>query len=294
MSQPQDPAQIPALPASVQGETAEVGLAPLEIEGQSPVRGPDQVVEGQPKGSAPLAFEDLQILTRFLSGAVILGGGELLQRLRYFQRLFDTDPHSLPTLAAADEETTGDLLRYLALGMVARGQTRVARGLRQGAHLSLAVSRSIVGGLDRLTDTGLARPLRRPVERRLKALGQEAAQIIDEGRLEEQNARYLATQTVGDVIDDLLDHLAENPEVADLIRTQIGAQSAGLAGVVAENSRSVTVVGDYALEGLVRRLLRRTLRRDLPPSPYVGKPQNMYVPRPESEKDPDHDERNGS
>jgi hypothetical protein len=38
----------------------------------------------------------------------------------------------------------------------------------------------------------------------------------------------------------------------------------------------VTVAGDDALEGLVRRVLRRKPRRDLSPSPMLGKPQDMY------------------
>jgi hypothetical protein len=294
MSDPSDPAQVRQTPSSPPREEAGGGLVTAGVENQRLAPGPAQAAGSRQQVSAPVEFENLQALTRFLTGALILGGGELMQRLRYFQREAEADPQHLPALAAANQETTGDHLRYFTLGLFARGQKRVARGLRQGLYASLDVTRSILGGLDRLTDNDLARPLRRPVESRLKALGQEAAQVIDEGRLEEQTARYLAGQTVGDVIDDLLDYFAENPEVADLVKRQIGAQSAGLAGVVAENTRSVTVVGDYALEGLVRRLLRRRMRRDLPPSPYMGKPQTMYVPTHESQGDMEYVERNGS
>lgn len=279
---------------SIQEEAAEVGLTTSEAEHRLSASVPVPIADAQQQVSAPLETESLELLSRFLTGALILGGGELSQRLRHFQREFEAESRPLLPAVDSDQETTGDLVRYLALGLFARGQKRVARGVRQGVYASLGVTRSILGGLDRLTDNELARPLRRPVEARLKALAQEADQVIDEGRLEEQNARYLASQTVGDVIDDLLDYLAENPEVADLIRRQIGAQGAGLAGVVAENTRSVTVAGDFALEGLVRRLLRRRMRRDLPLSPYMGKPQTMYAPRPEPQGDMEHDERNGS
>lgn len=294
MSEPRDPAQAPAPLSSSQGEVAEVGMVPVEAQSQKAAPPSGQAAEGQQQVSAPLEFENLQGLTRFLAGALILGGEGLLQRVRYFQRELEADPSRRPTLTASAEEMTGEHIRYLALGLAARGQKRVARGLRQGAQLSLGVTRSILGRLDRLTDNQLARPLRRPVENRLKALRQETTEVIEEGRLEEQYARYLASQTVGDLIDDLLDYLAENPEVADLIKRQIGAQSASLAGVVAENTRSVTVVGDYALEGLVRRLLRRRLRRDLPMSPYMGKPQTMYAPKPEPVGEIGYDEQTGS
>lgn len=293
MSEPRDPARVRAQSSSPQGEATETRLVLVDEQKRLPASEPPQVDVGRQQVRVPVEFENLQLLARFLSGALILGGDELLQRLRRFQREVEAEPLRLPA-SAPDQETTGDLVRYLAIGLFARGQKQVARGVRRGVGVSLGLTRSILGGLDRLTDNRFARPLRQPVEGRLKALGREAAQVIDEGRLEEQNARYLAGQTVGEVIDELLDYLSENPEVADLIRRQIGAQSAGLAGVVAENTRSVTVVGDYAVEGLIRRLLRRRPRHDLPPSPYAGKPQTMYAPIPELRGDVGHDKRSSS
>jgi hypothetical protein len=94
--------------------------------------------------------------------------------------------------------------------------------------------------------------------------------------LEEQNARLLASQTVGEVIDELLDFMSENPDLAEFVRELIGQQSVGLAGVVRDNARQVSSTADYIAEGVVRRILRRRSRRDMPPSPLMGKPQTMY------------------
>ncbi len=202
MSEPRDPAQVPAASSSSQAEVVETGLIAVEPKNQRLASEPIQVVEGQQRISMPLVFENLQVLTQFPTGALFLGGDELVQRFRYFQREVKADPQRLPGLVATDQETTGDLLRHLALGLFARGQTRVARGLHRGVYVSLGVNGSIVGALDRLTDNPLARPVPQPAEARLKAMGQEATQVIEEGRLEKQNARYLASQTVGNVIDD--------------------------------------------------------------------------------------------
>ncbi len=100
--------------------------------------------------------------------------------------------------------------------------------------------------------------------------------VISEGRREEQKARLLADNTVSEIIDEVLDFVSESPEVEQLIKDMIGQQSAGLAGVVTDNTRSVTVAGDYLLETVARRLLRRKPRQELPPSPLAGDQQEMY------------------
>lgn len=225
-----------------------------------------------------IEFENVQVLSRFVIGGLILGGDELLQRLRYFQREIEASPGQLGRGPDRGEETTADLLRYLAIGLYTRGQKRVARGVRNGLYLSLGVTSSILGGLNRVTDNRLTRPLRRSAARRMRRLEEETAVLIDEGRREEEVARLLAGRTVGEIIDDFIDYLSTNPEVADLIAEQLGQQSVGLVSVVGENARQLAVIGDNLSEAVVRRILFRKPRRELPPSPLLGRPQTMYSP----------------
>jgi hypothetical protein len=75
-----------------------------------------------------------------------------------------------------------------------------------------------------------------------------------------------------------MDELSRNPELQEFVETLIGQQGVGMATSVMENARSVTLTADDAAEGLLRWLLRRTPRRELPPSPVEGQPQNMYEP----------------
>ena len=235
-----------------------------------------QVSQAQPGQPAELEFEDLQLLSRLLVGLLLTGSNQLMQIVRDLQREIEADPGLLTQDVYADDETTLDLLRYLAIGLLARGQKRLARGVSKGIRLSLSATGWTLRTLDRWTDNRFTRPFRRPIESGLWNLEQDADLIIKEGRLEEQNARLLAGQTVGEIIDELLDFMSENPDLAEFIQELIGRQSVGLAGVVRDNARQVSSTGDYIAEGVVRRLLRRRARREMPPSPLMGKPQTMY------------------
>jgi hypothetical protein len=269
-------------PIQVSVEAAEGGSDQQDAQAQP------QVSQAQPDQPSELESEDLQLLSRLLVGLLLAGGDELLQIMRGLQQEIEADP-GLLTPVVADDETTLDLLRYLAIGLLARGQKRVAKGVSKGIRLSLSATGWTLRTLDRWTDNRFTRPFRRPIESRLWNLEQETDLIIKEGRLEEQNARLLANRTVGEIIDELLDFMSENPDLAEFIREMVGRQSVGLAGVVRDNARRVSSTGDYIAEGVARRLLGRRSRQDLPPSPLMGKPQTMYSLEGPAEGGDDHD-----
>jgi hypothetical protein len=258
-------------------EPAQQEAVPTQVVPGTEVSVMDPSQTGDGRGEeAELSFENLELLARFLMGSVILGGDELMERLRYYQQEIERDPRLTGRIVGSDQEATATLLRYLAIGLLARGQKRVSKGVRRGFKFTLGATGWALGGMNRLTDNRLFRPVRQSLRDRLKELGDQAAVVIDEGRREEQSARLLAGRTASEIIDEVLDYMSENPELAELVREQIGQQSVGLAGVVADNARSMTVLGDYVLEGALRRLLRRRSRRELPQSPLAGKAQTMY------------------
>jgi hypothetical protein len=230
------------------------------------------------RGGQELDLEGMQLLSRFLMGTVLVGGDELMRRLRFFQEQIEAAPWLLAGEDNLDQESTTALLRYLAIGLYLRGQRRVGRGVQRGFRLALGTASWAFAGVNRLTATRLTRSLRRSASARMQDLADETVQIMEEGRHEEQNARLLAGQTIDDIIDDVLDYIAENPEMQASIRHLIGQQSVGLANVVTDNARSLGASADDIAESLVRRILRRTPRRQLPPSPLAGKSQSMYSP----------------
>ena len=78
--------------------------------------------------------------------------------------------------------------------------------------------------------------------------------------------------------------VAENPELLEFVQHLLSQQGRGMASSVVDNTRSVTLTADDAADGLLRRLLRRTPRGELPPSPVEGRPQTMYEPTASAER----------
>jgi hypothetical protein len=79
----------------------------------------------------------------------------------------------------------------------------------------------------------------------------------------------LAQTTFDELVDEVIDYLARNPEIIGLVRQQ----STGLATVVVDNGRELIVSADTLVETALRRLLRMTPRAELPESPLAGKSQ---------------------
>jgi hypothetical protein len=223
-----------------------------------------------------------------LIGTALLGSDELMERLRFIQEKLEADPDQQMRDAGPEQESELELLRYLSIGLFVRGREAVLGSLRRGVQFTLGGTKTVLGSVDRLTDNPLTRPLRRSVAARARVLGEKASVVIAEGRREEQKARLLTNNTVSEIIDEVLDFVSESPEVEQLVQDMIGQQSAGLAGVVTDNARSVTVAGDYLIEGVARRLLRRKGRRELPPSPLAGKLQDMYSADTLETGEPEH------
>jgi hypothetical protein len=208
-------------------------------------------------------------VSRFLVGLLLLGSDQLAQGLG--------GARQLKTEALPEEETSSEVLRYLALGLLARGQRRAGRRLRTVYYASVGTASWTYDKLNRWTDNRLLRPLRNPVEARLQGWWEEAAQIVEEGKREEQDSRALATESVGSVVENIFDQVAESEEVDRLIKELVGQKSVSFASSLVDNVRTLTAIADDAFDGALRRLLRRTPRRDLPPSPLEGQPQTMYA-----------------
>ena len=215
-------------------------------------------------------------LARFLVGILTWSGDELLQRIHEIQEDLDANPQIIEHGQRLDQESTVALLRYLTIGLLMRGQRRAVEGARQGFYFSLGAASWWADKVKRWSDNRFMRPIRRPIASRMQTWGNKASRIIREGRREEQQGRVLATETIQEIIDDVIDLLADNPELNQTIQELVGKQSVGIASVISDNARSVTVVADGITESVVRRVLGRTPRSELPPSPLRGRTQTMY------------------
>jgi hypothetical protein len=216
-----------------------------------------------------LAPDSPQLVSRYLVGLLLLGSDQLAQGLgRAKQPEADGPP---------GEETSSDLLRHLAIGALARGERDAGRSLRTVYYASVGAASWTLRTLDRWTDNRLMRPFRRPIEVRIRRLGDQVAEIVEDGKREEQDSRVLAAESVQSVVENIFDQVAESEELDHLIMELVGQKSVSYATSLAVNVRTLTATGDDTLEGVLRKLLRRMPRRALPPSPLEGQPQTMYA-----------------
>ncbi len=213
-----------------------------------------------PVESVPQAaeFDALESLVRLIVGGAIEAPAELVARLQQWeeQAAQTGDAHSLAPTPAATEQ-----LRYALVGLALAAHDQARSGASRFGRL-VDVS---AGRLLRAARPLTGNPLMQPVQRRYENLiaeGETAVnRWIERGRAEEPRSRLVARQAVNLTIDEVIQHLAENPEVRDLV-TQ---QTYGIADEVVGGVRSRTVTADIVLERLARGLLRRPPREQLPP-----------------------------
>ena len=90
------------------------------------------------------------------------------------------------------------------------------------------------------------------------------AHLQEIGEAEVQSSRALGMAALKDIYDDIIDLLADSPELRDLVATQ----TTGLTTEVIGEIRERTVSSDTMIDAVVRRILRR------PTEP----PEEMAVP----------------
>lgn len=219
-------------------------------------------------------FDALKALVSLLVGGAIEGTSQLTTRLQQYQEEInqahaeqeaDGSAESAETAVTEDEFVR---LRYALVGFIFDTQARVKRTM---PLLSRLIDTSTRVG------TRAARPVTKsrffaPIQRRYNDLalkGEEnIKKWIDIGRQAEPPSRELAKMTYVNIVDEFISQLAENPELQGLVQ----AQSIGLATEVRDEVRGRGVTADTVLENLVRKVLRRAPREELPtPPPEVQK-----------------------
>ncbi len=229
-------------------------------------------------------FDALRSTTRLLVGLALVGGDELLKRLQALEHTIDTQPFDRAALedqirTSPTGQYIPDEVRHALIGLAFELQDQV----RMQTPRLLAAADQIINDVTRPTQGLLHRlPLIGPLTKSL-GLQYDAMQKRGEDRLkrwiaigqrEEARSRVLADQTFTRIVDDVIDYLADKPEVQDLI----AGQTTGLAGEVLDEVRERTVSGDSFLEGIVRAVLRKTPRAELPPPSIEIRQSAVKVP----------------
>jgi hypothetical protein len=229
-------------------------------------------------------FDALRSTTRLLVGLALVGSDELLKRLQMLERDFDALPPDPEELAARIRTSpTGqhipDDVRHALIGLAFELQDQVRvqtpRLLAAADQIISDVTRPAQSILSHIPIIGsLSKSLGLQYDAMQKRGADRLQRWIAIGQREEARSRVLADQTFTRIVDDVIDYLADKPEVQNLI----AGQTTGLAGEVLNEVRERTVSGDSFLEGIVRAVLRKSPRAELPPPPLEVRQSAIKVP----------------
>ncbi|HEX5547981.1 MAG TPA: hypothetical protein VFX24_11265 [Ktedonobacterales bacterium] len=212
-------------------------------------------VQGNP-GAQPddERFDTAAALLRLLVGGAFVGARELRLRLERWQEAI---PDAASTQAVASRAASpSDALRYTLMGMMFETESRMRRRFstmrRRLARASHEANRFYATVMSDMRYTPLE-PLRARFEEMVYRATMTVDRWADRGRMEEQQSRDMAQEAVVSVIDELLDYMARNPEVRELIEQQ----GLSMAETAVDEVRERTATADMWIERIARGLLHR-------------------------------------
>jgi hypothetical protein len=217
------------------------------------------------------SFDTTSSALRLLIGGLLVGADELRRRLQQWE----ATAHSAPS-ATVQQTVPQSLrhapasLRYAFIGMLFETETRMRQQLSTAltrlARLSEETEYLYVTTVEpALSQTPLDPVLMRLDEMLFKA-GAAVERWTARGWIEEQQSRGMARQASVSVVDELIDYMARNPEVRELIEQQ----GVSMAGEAVDEVRERTASADMWVERLTRSLLRRTANHEAAVTPSEG------------------------
>lgn len=220
----------------------------------------------------------LRSLLRLLIGGTEIGVEELRRQLQSWdENIPDEEPELLAPdiieiemegsdriyrqpLAELPEVAGVDAVRYALVGLLFEAQDGMRSGIDLAGRLSHAVSQIFKPLWYPVQNSRLLNPLISRYDSLVARGEAEVTRWIETGRKESRYSRDLSQVALTETINLVFKYLSENQEIRQLIQSQ----GTGLADEVLEEARERTVSADTYLEGVIRSILKRTPRRELP------------------------------
>ena len=243
--------QTESMPANNNATGVEPAPSTTMIDGETlPIRTDSEVAD----------FDTIDALSRLVVGGAV-DISELLAKLLEHWESEIAERHEATIVE--NEEDLGDILRYLIVGMIfegqhaVRGATKSAGSLMAGAiGFSVSVSKPI-------RNSWLFSPLRRTTNAVTERLEDRIADLVRTGRSEEFVGRLMAEGALAETVDWVMEYFAHDPQIRELVQQQ----ALGFSEEITIGTRERTITADNAFDTLLRKILRRTPRKDLPGPP---------------------------
>jgi hypothetical protein len=217
--------------------------------------------------------DNLQSLIRLLIGTALIGTEALVKEIEQFERAAETQTRAAG-VPPAEQTTDYALFRYFLIGLAFDSIRQVRAGLPRLRELAYDVTGLVTWGAAPVLDSRFVRPLRSQLNSVSGNLTGEVARLVSVGYRQEHVSRAMTLDSLEHLLNLALDYLATKPEIRDLIEQQ----GLSMAGEVVESVREGTVAADNLIERLVRSLLHRPPRSQLPEPPAVVRRQAMRTP----------------
>jgi hypothetical protein len=230
---------------------SELERLPRTIDGEMlPLREPDERYE----------FDAFDTSARLLLG----GAADLADLLLKLLETWESEIAEQPTATIVEEEEdVGDILRYLLIGLVFTSQRQVRSGTKSVGTWLLGAADTTVSLTRPITNSWIFAPARRVTGVVTSRLEDRLANLVSVGRSEEFVGRLTAETALQESVEWAMDYIAHNPEIRDLVQQQ----ALGFTEEIAVGVRARSISADNVLDGLLRRLLRRPPRSELPGPP---------------------------
>ncbi|MEZ4515605.1 MAG: hypothetical protein R3C44_01795 [Chloroflexota bacterium] len=232
---------------------------------QLPVPIPEEVRAAYERLEGDPEFDAYMSIARLLVGGAVEGTAQLSKRLQKIEGELMRAQAEEPKVGEIN--STSDVMRYAAVGFALSAGDGLRRRFMKLLDATDFFWEATGNTVKPFTENRITGFFTAPFERAFDSIvgrGQETVnEWVERGRREEPISRQLALETTSTIIEEFINLLSENPELAELVQSQ----SVGLVGEVVDEVRSRTVSADVVAETLVRRLLRRPPRSDLPAPP---------------------------
>ena len=205
-------------------------------------------------------FDSIDAMTRLLLGGAADFSDLFLQILEKWEE--DVVNRQTATIVE-QEEDVGDILRYLIIGLAFQSQRQVRSTTKTVGSWLLGAADTTLSITRPVRNSWLFSPARRVTNSVTSRLEDNISELVRTGRSEEFMGRLMAETALVESVDWVMDYIAHNPQIRDLVQQQ----ALGFTEEISVAVRARSVSADNIIDGVLRKLLRRTPRTDLPGPP---------------------------
>jgi polyhydroxyalkanoate synthesis regulator phasin len=192
---------------------------------------------------------DLKASLRLFVGSALNGKDAYTQRLRRMQAAQKSiRPEAI---IVNEDETFGDQLKFLLLGMLFETPDLIQQGLQTAEQASSKVLGLISKILSPVTNSWMFSPVKDRYDYAATRGEKVVDRLIMKGRMEEQNSRQIVQQkAIDDLVNEVMEYIILKTEVKQLLQEEGVSMAGDMLGEFREQSEAVDSLMEQKLRSL--------------------------------------------